>query len=244
MRVTEICRYATQPINKLIEDLHNLKEATDLMLQGTALHSMILRKNRWEKEAPADIEVLDFLNYRTKEAQEIKANAINQGKTPILKKDFLNLQRGLAFLLKDLDKIFINGGEYEKELSGDVGNFKNIVGHLDYINEKEVIDLKITSKCDDFSKIIFDSGYQLQVYLYMCLAGLENARIVFINPNSLTIDVVNLDKHTLKTECDELLELAEAKMIKVLKAESAPLVSYHTYETPQWAYAKMLKDKE
>lgn len=242
MRVTEICRLASQPLEKLISEARLGKsQANEAMLLGTAWHALILRENRQSEDIPKEIVIIDSDNYRTKQAQELKNQALAENKTPILAKDYDIARKNIDFLASALDRIFSKSAQYEVEIKGKVDYFGEIIGHADCLTENKIIDLKISTKGGDYNKTIFDSAYQLQVFLYMHLSNKTQAEIIFINPDSLTITRKILDYYTLQSEAEALLEMAHKKNKLVLEAMKEPLIQESEYITPQWAYTNLIQ---
>lgn len=242
MRVTEITRLATAPIDRLVAEARLGKPApSDLMLQGTAWHALILRGNRLTSEAPVELEIIEADNYRTKLAQEARNHALAHNRTPILRKDYTSAVKSIDFLASALDSIMPQGAIYEQEFKGKVDYFGEIVGHIDCLTEAEVIDLKISAKGGDFNKLIFDNGYQLQVFLYMHLSNRTQAKLVFINPESLVTTIKTLHYYEIQTECEALLKLAHEKQAKLQEALESPLIQTSDYATPQWAYTNLIQ---
>lgn len=242
IRVTEICRLASQPLDKIVSEARlGRPPANEAMLQGTAWHALILRDNRDSADIPSEIVLIDSDNYRTKQAQELKAQALAENKVPMLAKDYKVARESIDFLASALNQVFPAGAEYEVELQGRADYFSDIVGHTDCIAGDKIIDLKISTKGGDFNKLIFDSAYQLQVYLYMHLSGKTSAEIVFINPESLTITRKTLDYYTIQSEAESLLKLAHQKQKLVAEATQHALIQTSDYATPQWAYANLMQ---
>lgn len=242
MRVTEICRLAIQPLEKLISEARLGKtQANEAMLLGTAWHALILRDNRQSEDIPDELVIIDSDNYRTKQAQELKNQALSENKTPILAKDYETARKNIDFLASALDSIFTKSAQYEVELKGKVDYFGEIIGHADCLTENKIIELKISTKGGDYNKAIFDSAYQLQVFLYMHLSNKTQAEIIFINPDSLTITRKILDYYTLQSEAEALLEMAHKKNKLIIESIDEPLIQTSEYITPQWAYTNLIQ---
>lgn len=92
MRVTELVRYAINDIGNLFYPLTFSKYA-DI---GTIYHALILRDDMLSNEIPANIELLDFKDYKTKEAREARDEAYCiDNKIPILKHEFEQIKSNI-----------------------------------------------------------------------------------------------------------------------------------------------------
>lgn len=251
MRVTEICRLATKDMDTLIMDmLSGGVKPTDAMMLGTAYHAYILRENRLSGTPQGIIEI-EADNFLTKAAKEAKQNALDNDLTPMLSSKLRKIENDIEKLDYRLNKIFEGVVEYEKEIKSYI-NFEGdtepslIIGHFDCLTEDKVIDLKISEANKDLNKLIFDCGYQLQMYLYMTLANVEKAELVFLNPNTLSIKQVSMNYGEIKPECEALLRVASEKQKELLRIEVEEGGIYMTkseYQAPQWAYQNLLQSE-
>lgn len=246
IRVSSIVEYATKDINTIIKNELQEKEYTDSILLGLAAHALILRKNK--SSLPQELEIIDADSYRTKDAQAQKQEALDNGKIPLLKKNLESLEtsikRASAFL-----NCFFNPSECEFEVafSDDDATFGSIKGRLDAIQNGNVInDLKVSRDCtSNLDKKIFDSGYQLQMFLYMTLSGIREANLVFFNPDTALINVKRLDYAVIKDECVALLGRAQKNMelLERYREGNLGVIEGGEYQTPQWAYHYLLENE-
>lgn len=244
MRVTQICRLAVKDIDTLIAESREGVKTTDAMLLGSAYHAYILRPDR-TGDTPNEVVEIDADNFMTKAAKEAKAAALDAGLIPMLKAKCREIERGVQFLEPALRELFAGKVEYEKEVSGDLAGFGEIVGHIDALAESKIIDLKVSALNRDLNKVVFDSGYQLQMYLYMRLAGVDFADLVFLNPASLTLKVVSMNAFELETECEALLKRAVENYVQLFEIETGgvPYVERLEYQTPQWALSQLIQNE-
>lgn len=252
MRVTEICRLATKDMDTLIlEANQGGVKPTDAMMLGTAYHAYILRENRLSG-TPQSIVEIEADNFMTKSAKEAKQNALDNDLTPMLSSKLRKIENDVKKLNSRLDKIFEGAVEYEKEIKAyvdfGIGDTEPslIIGHIDCLTKDKVIDLKVSEVNKDLNKLIFDCGYQLQMYLYMTLANVENAELVFLNPSSLSIKQVSMNYGEIKPECEALLRIASEKqkeLMRIKNEEGGVYMTKSEYQTPQWAYQNLLQSE-
>lgn len=236
MRVTEIVRLATQPIERLLIP----QETTAPMIQGTLYHAHILRQDWQAGDAPASVEIIPCDSYRTKESQYLKAKALESSRTPALTKEWADIIATPKPTMQALHDIF-KADKFEIEVKGKVRHFGEIVGHIDSLNSDFISDLKISAQNDRLDKKIFDMGYQLQMFLYMELAQIEHAKLVFFNPQANAIFVKELAYYELITECEALLDLAYKNFCEIDKVkERGGFVESSAYAPPQWALSELL----
>lgn len=237
MRVTEIVRLATQPIEKLLIP----QETSPLMLQGSLYHAHILRHDYAEKSTPEQVEVINADSYRTKVAQEARDNALAQNRLPCLTKDWEAISSTPESTMQALHDIF-KADKFELEIHGKVKHFGEIVGHLDSLNGIFVSDLKISQQNDRLDKKIFDYGYQLQMFLYMELAQVEQAKLVFFNPQANAIFTKELCYYDLLAECEALLDKAHRNYCQLNNiAEKGVYIESSSYNPPQWVLSELLE---
>lgn len=242
MRVSEIVRLATKDINSIIAELNTPRETTEQMLLGTVFHSLILRKDR--RYVPEDIVIIYSDNYRTKYAQTEKDKALENGKIPILIRQWDKMLSGLKYAEKMLDIYFDpNICAFEQSFVGDDETFGKIKGRIDGIQNGCVNDLKYTSNQINLDKKIFDMGYQLQMFIYMNLSNCKESNLVFFDPNTYLIQVKHLKMESIKDECIGLLNRAKRNMDLVEKYKKGELgiVFESDYATPQWAYTYLME---
>lgn len=169
-------------------------KTNEAMQTGTILHSLIL-----EEKLPETLIVLDYKDYRTKSSQDERNKILADGKIPLLKKDLE------PFLSIDLTavKSFFRG--YDVEISKAI-NYKNkaiITGILDAFNGKHVKDLKITASknFNNLTKEIFYRGYDIQLFLYMLMSGVNTASNVFFNVDTGIVQEVDMHINDIKDSC-------------------------------------------
>lgn len=243
IRVSEIVRYATKDINSIITDIKVPKETSDSMLLGTAFHSLVLRKDR--SNLPEDICIIDSDSYRTKDAKEKKQEALENGMTPILIHQYDNMIAGINYASKVLDRYFNpETCEFERAFIADDETFGKVKGRIDGIQNGCVNDLKYSKNQINLDKKIFDMGYQLQMYIYMELSGLDTANLVFFDPDTYLIQVKTLHKSQIQQECISLILRAKKNMALVESYKKGELneIESTEYETPQWAFTYLMEN--
>lgn len=241
LRVTELCRYSKDNLESIIAELRGYdKEYIGKANLGTFWHKWILRPER--ESMPDDIALIDAMDYRTKLAQEARDKALKEGKIPLLKKEYESFISGLDFLKPAINDLFPMHCEFEKEVKGEIAGIE-LIGHIDCIRKKQILDLKISEVSINLDKHIFDMRYNLQMYSYMLLSGLDYAELVFINPKALIIQIKTMAKAELESECEFLLEKAFKNMQTINKALDEPLILTSDYELPQWALANLSKER-
>lgn len=243
IRVSEIVRYATKDINSIITDIKVPRETTDQMLLGTAFHSLVLRNDR--STLPDDICIIDSDNYRTKEAKEKKQKALDNGMTPLLIHQYENMLAGINYASKVLDRYFNpNTCEFERAFIAEDETFGNVKGRIDGIQDGCVNDLKYSKNQLNLDKKIFDMGYQLQMYIYMELSGLDTANLVFFDPDTYLIQVKTLRKSQIQQECTSLILRAKKNMALVDAYKRGELNELEStdYATPQWAFTYLMEN--
>lgn len=243
-RVSEIVKFAVSDISTIIKDLTQEKEMTESIKLGLAVHSILLRQDR--SGIPDDIVILDYENYRSKESQKERDEAINDNKIPILISQYNKIIKGLDFASKELD-IYFNPSEceFEKSFFATDDFFGDIKGRIDCIQNSNVInDLKVSTQTNMLDKKIFDFGYQLQMYIYMNLAGVEESNLIFFNPDTWLVSVKKIYLSHIKEECISLLQRAKYNYIKFqsYKRGEIGVLDCGEYVTPQWAYNYLLEN--
>ena len=243
MRVSEIVKFAVNDINEIIKDTQK-KEMTESIKLGLAVHSILLRNDR--AGIPDDIAVLDYENYRSKEAQKERDEAINDNKIPILISQYDNILRGIDFANKELN-VYFNPDEceFEKSFFATDDFFGDIKGRVDCIQNGNVInDLKVTTQTNMLDKKIFDFGYQLQMYIYMNLASIEESNLVFFNPDTYLVYAKKIYLHHIEDECISLLQRAKDNYnrFQSYKRGEIGILDCGEYATPQWAYSYLMNN--
>lgn len=244
IRVSEIRSLAVGSYDSLLSDLIEPKATTDAQRLGSFIHALVLQDDM--NNIPTNLKVLEYENWRTKEAQNAKKEyESNQDVIPILSNEFDNIQKVLNPIKQHLKDIF-SGGKFEIAHTGELENFGAIKGRLDCIKDDYVIDLKCTSQLANLDKKIFDMGYQLQMYLYMMLSNINKAKLVFLNIKTGLIEIKHLALATIKAECDVLLERAwvNKQKIEMYRAFNYIDIKESDYYPPQWALSELLKYEE
>lgn len=246
LRVSEIVKLAIGDFDSIVKYFTIPQEQTDAMRLGLAVHSMLLRTDR--ESIPDDLAVLDYDSFRTKEAQKAKERAINNGLIPILISQYDRLYNALDNAMPYLD-IYFNPKEceFERAFFDKDDKFGAIKGRLDCIDNANdcVNDLKVTTQTNSLDKKIFDSGYQLQMYIYMKLAGLEKSNLVFFNHETSTLHVKSLKLYDIEQECVALLNRAYTnyERLQAYKAGDYAIIECGEYNTPQWALTYLLENE-
>lgn len=245
IRVSEIVRLCVDSIDAYLHKKIDTKK-TDAMRLGSILHAIILRRGGvFDANLPKIIEVMDYATWMAKESKEAKKRYMeceDDSYLPILECELKSLEQGLELSQEAIDKIFENGS-FEKAFQGELEGYGKIKGRVDCIKDNCIYDLKTTTSLDNLDKKIFDSGYQLQMYLYMQLAKVEQAKLVFYNYQTGNIAIKELDLFEIKEECETLLQwgLKQQKTIEMLEAYKEPYVTTTKYIPPQWAIANLLE---
>lgn len=237
MRVSEIVKFATQDIETIIQKSLTQDTYTQNIITGLAYHAYVLRKDR--SSMPSDIIEIQFPDYRKKEAQEAKAKALAVGKIPLLTHEIEKIEKTLIKMMPTLDEFFdTDTCEFEQSYIDDDVTFGKVKGRVDAIKNNElVLDLKVSTNTLFLDKKIFDMGYQLQMFLYMSLVGVENAKLVFFNPDSYFIKTKSLNINTIRDECIALLKRAKKNMM-LFESWQKGEYNYENegeYQVPQWA---------
>lgn len=244
IRVSEIRKLATSSYENLLNDYLQQKTSTDSQRIGSAIHSLVLQKEIGE--IPENLKILEFDNWKTKEAQNYKKEYdLNNEVIPLLSKEFDTIKNMLKVSSSHLKEIFDNG-EFEKAYFGDLDGFGEIKGRVDCLKEDMVVDLKCTTQFGNLDKKIFDMGYQLQMYLYMLLTKTTQARLIFLHPVSGLIEIKKLDFFIIENECDILLKkaLSNKSKLDLYIAFNDIEVKNSDYNPPQWALSELIEWEE
>lgn len=250
MRVSEIREFAISNISDVIADIKNPKQPSDFVRIGTAFHSLILRNDRGSEKLPDNIQILDFADWRTKEARECKQKYYDSKDDycPLLKQEYENIISIINSNIENINNIFNGEGEYEIAFVDEfddepLNKFKKIKGRIDYLTKDCVVDLKTCSSLSGLDKKIFDMGYQLQMYLYMRLSGVENAKLVFLHTASGLLEIKNLDIIEIAPECEALLKKANKTFdeFQLYNTMGSVATKISDYMPPQWALGELLR---
>ena len=240
MRVSEIKALAVNSYDSILSELIEPRPITDPLRLGSVIHAIILQDNM--DNMPSNIKILDYDNWRTKDAQKAKKEyEATQEIIPVLSNEFETIQRMINSVKSHLIDIF-GGGEYERAHIGELENFGAIKGRLDCLKDDCVMDLKCTAQLTNLDKKIFDMGYQLQMYLYMLLSNKSKAKLVFLHTKTGLIEVKHLELKAIEPECEILLKRAWANKQKLdlYKAFKEIEVNDSDYIPPQWALSELL----
>lgn len=243
IRVSDIVKFATSDFDSIVKYFTIPHEQTESIRNGLVAHSLLLRKDRIG--IPDDIAVLDYESYRSKEAQKARDEAIDNGLTPILIKQYDKIAQTISKLENDLNQFFSpNECEFEKAFFAKDDFFGDIKGRVDCLQNNSVInDLKVTSQTQFLDKKIFDFGYQLQMYIYMQLANVYEANLVFLNLETKLICLKKLHLEQIESECLSLLQRAKTNYDKfqLYKKGELCVMDYGEYAIPQWAYNYLME---
>lgn len=246
LRVSEIVALATRDLEGVIKYFSKKEATTEAMRMGTLAHSILLRKDR--DYVPDDIIIIQAENYLTKQAREHRNRAFEDGLLPVLRKDYEYMFNGLGSVENILNKYFDpDKCEFEKPYYATDERFGKIKGRIDAVYDGRIVnDLKVSSvPANQLDKKIWDMGYQLQMYIYMELSGLEEANLVFVSPDTFLVSVKHLQKDIIQDECVVLLQKALENWDLLHKYQDGMLGEYVSseYQAPQWAYS-ILMDEE
>lgn len=166
------------------------KEATRAMDLGTLIHSAILEPNIPLEDIAA---VSPFPDFRTKAAQEWKADQREMGKMIATEEDIRTASGCQQVFSEDYAQRFAGGYKTEVAVFGLIGATQ-IKGMIDIVpdNLDVLVDLKTTARIGslfDITKTIISRGYHWQAALYLDLwnaaSGEKRTRFVicFIEVN-------------------------------------------------------------
>lgn len=179
------------------------KEKTLAMLQGSYFHTAIL-----EPEKLKNFQIVEASTRSTKIYQEAVLEA--QADMLLLKKEVDELESMAQSLMSNItffDMIRDPGNRYEVPSVGVIGGL-DWKGKADIVGNDLIIDLKTTSKLDDFKYSARKYNYDSQAFIYSQLFGLP---MVFI--------VVEKETNRLGFfDCsDEFLEYGRQKVIRAIE---------------------------
>lgn len=239
-RVTTLVKFAISDLYKLMSDHRQPSAPSSQMMMGSVVHALLLREEHFTDDHP-DVCILDYDNYMKKEAREAKEKAILDNKLYILRKEYEAVIKNMPLCLHKM--LRENNPLFEHGLNSDLAGIGLIKGKIDCLQDEEVIDLKVTTQNLDLDKQIFNSGYQLQLFLYMLLSGRENGKIIFYNYETGLYRIKNFNIDNIRDECIALIEKAFKRMEKydAIIASNVSCVSESDYITPQWAYQHMME---
>lgn len=137
---------------------------------GRASHALLL-------EGEANTEVFDYDNWRTKDSQEDARLARQHGKTPMLRKDWVNCEAMVAAIRAELPKwpaeppLFVNGKPEQTMIWDENG--VTCRARIDWLHDdlSAIDDLKTTSRIARPEKWsrgpLYDHGADVQAALYL-----------------------------------------------------------------------------
>lgn len=245
-----------------LEDLVVQKDyVSPYMEEGTVAHAIILEPEKLTPDkngipVPPDVVLCPFEHWMGANAKERKFIR-TQGKIPMLMKDYvkmyenidLALQTGMGDMFSDCytEKPFLKDFSFsESNLSA----FGKIKGKLDAIKKDNslIVDLKTTRDKLNPAGLdarIFNFGYQVQLYIYMMLADVEQAVLCFYSILGGTYAIKTLSKEVIRDEVESLLGRGAKILDRVEAYERGVLGSRFVYsgeyETPQWAYRQLIE---
>lgn len=176
-------------------------DATDAMNIGSIVHDLVLRGINCA-------EVLDFENFRTKEARLAKETSIAKGKIPIIKSKFDEIIKMVDALKNHFDKDYpFSNGQAELPVYFKIGDTE-CKAKFDYVlNDKNIIiDYKTTTDANPsvFGRKIFQMGYDFQAAWYSLaleqLRNTEKTQFIFIVQEidfPFAVSVIELDSHSM-----------------------------------------------
>ncbi len=147
------------------------REPTKAQIHGTVLHALLLGKGE------ESVRVLPYDNYKTKAAQEAKADVVAAGCTPIIERDFAEAQvaaDAIRMRLAEQGCVF-EGGQPEVAIEWHEEGPEGFVlcrGRLDYLivgdNFAKIIDPKKITSADELTcmRHADDYGYHTQAAAY------------------------------------------------------------------------------
>lgn len=173
---------------------------TPAQVEGTIIHSMLLGK-----DAGSAVVLIPFDNFRKKQAQEQRDEALSQGLTPMTIKQMDSLTTAANEIRANMEAqgISLNGEsevpiEWEERTRD--GRMVKCRARLDHAKGPKIIDLKSVSDAspDFISRQIYTLGYDIQHAAYTSgyrkvhpeLAGREQFVFVFFElsaPYSVTV---------------------------------------------------------
>ena len=140
-------------------------QPTEAMSKGSIIHSLILGGG-------ADVEIIHADSYRTKAAQEAKADALELGKIPLLEKDYAPMHeaaRQIEINIKQLAPYFFDSHESELTVRYEIEGVQ-CQSRWDWIQPEtgRQIDLKTTKDANpnECERSIINFGYDIQQAMY------------------------------------------------------------------------------
>lgn len=239
LRVSQIAKYAVGHIDKILTPT---KEDSESIVMGNIIHSFLLRNDR--NGIPENIMPIPYPDYKTSLARKLKDEALEDNKIPVLE---CKLEKIIDMIINTpkLSQYFPSEAVFEKALQMEDIRFGLVKGRVDCIHNNEVWDLKVTTQTNNLDKKIFDMGYQVQMYLYMQLANLNSANLLFFNPETQTIHIKEMIISEISIECEALLDRALKMKEKVENFIAKKDIggTKTKYNTPQWAYAELISEE-
>lgn len=244
-RVSDLVAYSTKNFDDIVRYFTLPREMTESIKNGLVAHSLILRNDR--SNIPDDIAIIDYENYRSKDAQVLRDKAESEGKIPILIGQYEKIKGIIDELESDLN-VYFNPNEcnFEVPFFDTDETFGSIKGRLDCITKDGVVnDLKVTTQTQSLDKKIFDFGYQVQMYIYMVLSKTKESNLVFLNLDTKMISVKKLRLEHIEEECVSLLRRGAENYKKFQSYLNGDLrvIDCGEYLTPQWAYTYLMEEK-
>lgn len=223
------------------------KVATKTMDIGTMVHALIL-------DQIEEFVILDFDSYRTKDAQTSRDMAVEEGKIPLLAKDWEKVQEMAEAVKKQLaeqlPEFFEPGAVCEHEIVWTDDNGVECQSKLDKFNHSLGIiwDLKVTSDAspDKIQRKIFDMGYDIQESMYTTavektypdIAGRTYWKFIFIEDSEpYAIGIYQTEMFAKQVGKMKALR-ASRKFKKCLETGIWPGYGEQWIEAPSWEVRK------
>ena len=227
---------------------HEQRKTTDAMVKGTVFHKLLLGEG-------AEIEVLDFGDYKTKAAQEAKSAAYANGKTPMLRHVFDDVHDGAMEALSQMKTRadcaqFFAEGRSEAALIWREGDAwcRAMVDRLPSDARAPLFDLKATGGSaapDEWQKNL------IKTYAFQAAFYLRGARALGLRPPEMRFVVIECDAPnavSVQAAGPSLMALADAQVNRAIEAWKrcmatgawpgyADMTAY--VDAPPWMLAQM-----
>lgn len=235
LRVSQIVKACCMDKVEFISFMLKPDEPTEAMIRGTVLHSLVL-----ENRLPENIAPVPFADFRKKEAQAAKAEAISKGLLPVKAADIEAWQQVIDPALRQE----FEGYEIERPLSGYLEGFGHIQGKLDAgLRHTHVKDLKTTGPFF-FRKLnhnIYSMGYDLQLYLYMKLCRAVTGEILLMDCATGCWQSVHFGIDEMEHDCQtRLVRGINNFQGWQLYQQGIKQLPQKDYQPPRWAFDELL----
>ncbi len=174
IRVTQIVKACILDSVSFINYVQYPPSITEDMIRGIGIHGLVL-----EGRLPPEIVELDFSDFRAKAARQERDTVLNEEKYPVR----AGIPKRWESVIDSELLKFFEGCIVEKPMFGELSGFGKIQGRLDGFDGDAVLDLKTTTAqaFRDIKAHIYRFGYDIQMYLYMQLAGVKKASIALMD---------------------------------------------------------------